>query len=354
MLDAIGLAPVETPSRHVAAFRGADLIAFHPADSGPAPDAPALLIVPAPIKRHYIWDLAPDVSVVRRCLAAGLRVFLVRWRELDPGEGPLGLADVVDGLLPACADAIRAETGEGTVALAGHSLGGTLATLFAAAHPDRVRRLVLIEAPLSFGAASGALTEIAEEKPDKGNGSAGVVRDEAGNVPGSFLNAVSVAAAPEEFQWSRWADFVASLFDPPAMLTHLRVQRWTLDEFAMPGRLFDDVLNLLYRGDTFMRGGLVLNGRVLGPAALTMPLMAIVDPRSPIIPPAAMLPVIEAAPGAGDKRLLWYEGDRGVALQHVGALVGPKAHDLLWPQILDWIAAVPSAASSRGRRRRQR
>ncbi|HEY0523564.1 MAG TPA: alpha/beta fold hydrolase [Stellaceae bacterium] len=354
MLDAIGLAPVETPSRLVAAFHGADLIAFHPADATPAASGgPALLIVPAPIKRHYIWDLAPDASAVRRCLAAGLRVFLVRWRELDPGEAPLGLTEVVERLLPACADAIRAETGEVTLAVAGHSLGGTLATVFAAAHPSRVRRLLLIESPLSFGAASGALTQIAEEKPDKGNGSAGVARDEAGNVPGSFLNAVSLAASPEEFQWSRWADFVASLFDPPAMLTHLRVQRWTLDEFAMPGRLFDDVLGLLYRGDAFARGSLVLNGRVLGPGALTMPVMAVVDPRSSIIPPAAMLPVIEAAPCGGDKRLLWYEGDRGVALQHVGALVGPNAHSLLWPQILDWLAAAPSATSSRGRRRQQ-
>src|SRR5690242_20527725 len=63
MLDTIGLAPVETPSRLVAAFHGADLIAFEPADAASAAaDGPALLIVPAPIKRHYIWDLAPDAS----------------------------------------------------------------------------------------------------------------------------------------------------------------------------------------------------------------------------------------------------------------------------------------------------
>jgi poly(3-hydroxyalkanoate) synthetase len=33
-----------------------------------------VLTVPAPIKRHYIWDLEPRVSVVARCLAHGLRV----------------------------------------------------------------------------------------------------------------------------------------------------------------------------------------------------------------------------------------------------------------------------------------
>ena len=36
----------------------------------PASGGPALLIVPAPIKRGYIWDLLPNVSVVRRYLEA--------------------------------------------------------------------------------------------------------------------------------------------------------------------------------------------------------------------------------------------------------------------------------------------
>jgi polyhydroxyalkanoate synthase len=40
---------------------------------------------------------------------------------------------------------------------------------------------------------------------------------------------------------------------------------------------------------------------------------------------------------AGDKRMLWYQGDVGVALQHVGVLVGRNAHRHLWPEILGWV-----------------
>src|SRR3546814_3818487 len=32
---------------------------------------PVLLIVPAPIKRAYIWDLVPWASAVRRCIDSG-------------------------------------------------------------------------------------------------------------------------------------------------------------------------------------------------------------------------------------------------------------------------------------------
>jgi polyhydroxyalkanoate synthase subunit PhaC len=34
---------------------------------------------------------------------------------------------------------------------------------------------------------------------------------------------------------------------------------------------------------------------------------------------------------------LEYERETAVALQHVGALVGRRAHRRLWPRILDWI-----------------
>ena len=49
------------------------------------PDArPSLLMVPAPIKRPYIWDLTPSVSAVRYCLHQGFRVHLLEWTPPSP------------------------------------------------------------------------------------------------------------------------------------------------------------------------------------------------------------------------------------------------------------------------------
>src|SRR5262245_45524746 len=39
----------------------------------------SLLIVAAPIKRAYIWDLAPSVSAIRYCMQAGFHVHLLEW-----------------------------------------------------------------------------------------------------------------------------------------------------------------------------------------------------------------------------------------------------------------------------------
>jgi polyhydroxyalkanoate synthase len=249
----------------------------------------------------------------------------------DPGPG-VGLADYADRFLTACVDAIEAEARQARVILAGHSLGGTLAAIFSCLHPQRIRGLVLLEAPLHFAGNAGKLARLVAEAPD-----ARFVEEAFGHVPGSFLNMVSVACAPSEFQWQRLMDFSFCASNREAFVNHMRVERWMHDEFPLPGRLFTDVVELLYRNDRLMQGALSIAGRRIGPRDLTAPLLNVVDPRSTIIPPQSIIPFHEAAAGPA-KKLLLYRGDVGVAVQHVGVLVGANAHARIWPAIFDWIA----------------
>jgi polyhydroxyalkanoate synthase subunit PhaC len=146
---------------------------------------------------------------------------------------------------------------------------------------------------------------------------------------------VSVKASPREFNWERRFDLIASLADPRAFLTHLAVERWTLDEFPIPGKLFEELIEHLYREDRFARGTLMIGGRTASPAGLTSPLLTVLGNDSQIIPPASILPVIEAAVAA-NKRIVNYGGDVGVSLQHVGPLIGRKAHQSVWPEVIGW------------------
>jgi polyhydroxyalkanoate synthase len=158
----------------------------------------------------------------------------------------------------------------------------------------------------------------------------------AGNVAGSLLDLIAIAAAPATFAGSRTADWMDSLGAPDAMRTHLRVERWTLDESPMPRRLFGEIVELLYRGDRFMRGQLWVRGRRAAPERVRCPVLSILNAHSRIVPPGAVLP-FHAAVHAADRRVLWYRGDTGVCLPHVGALVGGAAHRQLWPRVMRWI-----------------
>ena len=327
-LEAVGLGPRPTPSIVLAVAPGVRLHTYPAADGGGAP----VLLVPAPIKRSYVWDLEPAVSVVAHAIRRGLAPYLVEWVE-QPDDPAAGLDHHADTLLTACLDAVSTRTGARHVAMAGHSLGGTLAAICAARRPERVAALALLEAPLGFGAAAGSFAPLVAATP-----AATLAHLARGGVPGAFLDVVSAAADPREFTVEPRLDLVRSLTDPATLRTHLRVLRWAGDEFRMPGALFLDVVERLYRDDAFARGTLMISGEPVGPGRLRAPLTTVFAPASAVIPPGSVVPVHEAA-AATDTLLLEYRGDVGVALQHVGVLVGRTAHRDLWPRVLQRLAA---------------
>lgn len=318
--EAAGWGPIRTPSTR-ALTAGSFMLLSHAANG---PTAPPVLLIPAPIKRGYIYDLLPAASVVRCCIGAGLQPYLLEWR--DPAEHSWGLADYADASLLGCVEEIIHRSQQKPV-LISHSLGGTFAALFAALHPECIAGLVLIEAPLRFGDQAGAFAPVVASAPH-----AALIAGPMGVAPGIVLDVVSVTAAPEEFLWDCSIDAWAVLGAAQAMRLHAAVLRWTLDELALPAQLFTDVVELLYRNDSFANGTLILAGRPVDPAALaTLPIIAVVDPQSNVVPVASALDPIQPS------LVLYYQRESGVALHHVGVLVGQGAHRQLWPVITERI-----------------
>jgi len=338
LLDGLGLGPIETRSRVVLTTPLVTLKAY-----GDPHPGPVVLIVPAPIKRAYLWDLVPKASAVQRLLHSGAQVYLIQWERPGADAQHMGLAAYADESLQRCLDAITAEVGQPRAFLAGHSLGGTFAAIFAALHSNRVQGLVLLGAPLHFGVDAGAFRPLISAGPP-----ARVIGSILGNVPGSFLNVISVWASPKTFVVDRWTDWLTSFPNAEARHLHLLVERWTLDEMPLPRRLFEDIVERLYREDRFMRGTLVIRGRRAAPELVSAPILNVVEAGSDIVPPESVLPFHKAV-HSRDRQLLWYQGDTGVALQHVGMLVGKRAHQNLWPRILSWIHAH-SEAENKDRR----
>ncbi|WP_213287960.1 alpha/beta fold hydrolase [Bradyrhizobium sp. sGM-13] len=313
MLESAGYGPHETAWDRV---EHPDFRLRRYAQSAANPSS--VLIVPAPIKRAYIFDLLPDVSVVRRLIQAGFAVYLYEWPEEQDGKSDL---ESSIRSLSLAAEIIATEH-RGPSILVGHSLGGTLAAITAAIEPRLVSKLVLVEAPLKFGEQTGALAPIVLSSP--------IAPLDA--VPGSLLGLASVIAAPEEFVIGRYSDSCTSLLDPEALAIHVAVIRWSLDEFAPSGQLIRDVIQLLYREDRFARNELHLLGRDARSDSLAkIPVAAIVDHASRVVPSLSVLGALK------NPSIFSYEREIGVALQHVGPLVGRQAHRKIWPKVIDWM-----------------
>jgi polyhydroxyalkanoate synthase subunit PhaC len=328
-IGAFGLNPQECPYRIVAS--GAH---WYLRDYAAQPTSPSLLILAAPIKRPYIWDLAPSVSAVSRCLREGLHVYLLEWAYETGRIQNCGLDEHAKAVAE-CVAIITNEAAGTKPCLIGHSLGGTLAAIFGALAPASIQGLILLGAPLCFEPATNRFRDalVALLPPE-------VSEDDP--FPGSLLSCMATLAAPGTFIWSRLLDAALSITDGQALEIHALVERWSLDEVPLPGKLVHQIMQWLFRENRFCRGTLEVCGAVVGPSSLSVPTLAVVNTADEIAPLTSIKPCIDSLP-VMDARIIEYKGEFGVGLQHLGILVGRQAHACVWPEIIAWLQGPPPA-----------
>src|SRR4029453_4909495 len=152
----------------------------------------------------------------------------------------------------------------------GHSLGGTLAAIFAAAESESIRGLVLLSAPLCFEPETSRFRDALVSLVPSG-------LIDVGPCPGSLLSHMSALASPDTFIWSRLADAVLCGADDQARETHARVERGALDEVPLFGELVRQIIEWLYRENRFCCGNLKIGNKLIGPVTLTTPTLAAVN-----------------------------------------------------------------------------
>jgi polyhydroxyalkanoate synthase len=111
-----------------------------------------------------------------------------------------------------------------------------------------------------------------------------------------------------------------------------------LDEVPLSGRLFRDILELLYRENRFCSGSLRIRGVSIGPSTLRSPMLTVVNAADEIAPAASVDPFLAALPKESILSLR-HAGEIGVGLQHLAVLVGREAHARIWPKIIAWLRA---------------
>jgi polyhydroxyalkanoate synthase len=340
VLQTLGFGPNECDYRVVASGRYSRLRDYAVDDA-----RLSLLIVAAPIKRPYIWDLAPSRSVVRYCRRHRLHVYLLEWLAPSDEDGPAGLDEYADLAIAEAVSTIADDDGGTPPFLMGHSLGGTFAAIFSALEPQSVSGLVLLGSPLCFQpGTSGFRDGIALLAP--------TTLPETAVIAGTLLSQLSALASPRTFVWSRLVDAALSIADPFAMDIQGRIERWTLDESPLPGRLVGQILQWLYRENRLCRGTLPIRHTTVGPSDVRVPTLAVVNTHDEVAPVASIKPFIDAIP-VRDVRLIEYPGETGVGLQHLAILAGRSAYAWVWPEIISWLSARRRSAERCGASVRQ-
>ncbi|MCB0073763.1 MAG: alpha/beta fold hydrolase, partial [Caldilineaceae bacterium] len=133
-----------------AVYREDKMVLYHFEPLVDKPFEVPVLISYALVNRPYMTDLQDNRSLVKNLLQLGLDIYLIDWGYPGPTERWLTLEDYIDGYLDNCVDAIRTRHGIDQINLLGICQGGVFSLCYAATHPEKIKNLITMVAPVDF------------------------------------------------------------------------------------------------------------------------------------------------------------------------------------------------------------
>jgi polyhydroxyalkanoate synthase len=299
-------------------------------DGSPTAGLPVLL-VPSLINRWYVLDLGPGQSLVEALGRTGIDTYCLDWGVPNDEDRYLTWDDVFARLRRAV-HAVRRHTGAPRVGLLGYCMGGTLAGIYTALEPGEVAALVNLAGPFDF-AHGGFLAHISQRRWFDAEAVAG-----AGNVSPHQLQASFVLLRPTA-QLAKWLTVLENAADPAAREAFLGLETWANDGVPFPAAAYVTYIRELYQENRLVRGEHYVAGRRVDLGAIRCPVLTVTTERDVICPPAAACALNQRC-GSTDHEVLTVPGG------HVGAVVGRRASNVLYPAIGHFLRRTLAVAAA--------
>src|SRR5215468_6890515 len=255
---AVGKNLAATPGSVVYRSPVMELIQYRPA--GDQVHQRPLLIAPPQINKFYVFDLAPEKSIIQYCLMGNLQTFAVSWKNPTPAERDFGI-DTYVAALEEAVNAICNITGSQDVNIWGACSGGITTSAFLAHLAARGETKVhsatvavcLLDMTVTQNTTPGVFVtpeSIAAAKS---------ASQLAGVVEGQELARMFAWMRPNDLIWNYWVNNYLLGNSPPAF----DVLYWNSDTTRLPARLHADFLDLIETNPYVNAGRIEVRGTPL-------------------------------------------------------------------------------------------
>jgi polyhydroxyalkanoate synthase len=287
-----------------------------------------LVFVYALVNRPYILDLKTGRSVVTNFVNAGFDTYLVDWGIPTSADRHLTLDDYINGYLLNVLDFLRERTGADQVNILGYCMGGTMSAMFSALHPERVRNLILLAAPIDFATDESLLNVWTREE----NFDVDKFVDAFGNCPAEFLQVMFQLLRPVGNLIEKPIHFYEHMHEEKFLDDFITTETWLQDNIPVPGEVYRQFVKYLYQKNLLTQNRMPVGKRIVNLEDIRCPVLNIMAEKDDLVPAAQSAPFNELT-GSTDTQSLILQGSG-----HIGLAIGGRAQKDIWPQACRWLA----------------
>lgn len=293
-----------------------------------------VLVVYALVNRYYILDLQPDKSVIKKLLNEGLDVYVIDWGYPSGSDRYLTIDDYVNGYINNCIDKIRERHKIAKVTLMGVCQGGTFSIMYSALHPEKIKNLVTLVAPVDFNTDKCALNIWAKNLDiDK-------IVDYYGIIPGDFLNAAFLLLDPFRLLIDKYVGMFEKIecenddtrlkANEENMRNFLRMEKWIFDSPDQAGETYRQFIKDCYQKNLLIKNEMVIGGNKINLKNIKMPLLNVMAAFDHLVPNEESKPLLGAVSSTDKEEIIFPTG-------HIGIFVGSKSQKNVCPHIAQWL-----------------
>jgi polyhydroxyalkanoate synthase len=325
----------DTPADVVHRENKWSLLRYRPRQRGLAFDRPVLM-VPSLINRHYVLDLTPGKSFVEWLVDQGHDVYMIDWGTPTDEDRFLSFDDICDRYIGRALRVACRRSRTDKAHLMGYCLGGTLATIHAAARPERVASLTNLAAPIGFD-DDGLLAKWTRVE----HFDISALAEATGLIPWPLMQVAFHMLKPT-LNIAKTVGMIDRAWDDEFLDGFLAIERWGSDNVSFPGACYERYISELYRRDALLRNEFSLSGDPVRLESIRCPVLAVTFAHDHIVPWRSAAVLLNRV-SSESKRQIHLPGG------HVGAVVSRKASNSLWPELSQWWAQrqLPAAPARR-------